>query len=386
MSRSAQPPARQLREHQLASSIDRFYEAAPNPGLWRKSLQQFSEATGAEGAMLMRHSNTPAPTYVCSEGLDRAMPRFFGEEWHLRNQSITRGASAAQRGVVVQTEWELFDRADYGRDPFHMEFLRPQGFAWFAGLFILQSASDVISVSAQRRACDEPFSKSEVDAITKALPHLSRAGSIALAFFNAKAAGVIDSLSMLEIPAFLLDSHGRVRQSNAGAAALVGNGLGLAQHRLFAEHASTNAALQRLIHSLVARRPANETAPLAPVRVPRLLGQPLQISGIPLAGTARDVFQHPGAILTAVDPDAGRSRSELLLRRAFGLTRAEAATVKAVAAGLDLAEAAARRGVGLETIRSQVKSVASKTGASTRGALVALANRILATTLDDESS
>jgi DNA-binding CsgD family transcriptional regulator len=151
------------------------------------------------------------------------------------------------------------------------------------------------------------------------------------------------------------------------------------------KHSSVNSDLQRLTSGLVTRQPVHETKPINPVRVPRAIGHPLVVSGVPLVGTVRDVFGQGSAILTVVDPDSGRSRSELLIQRALGLTQAEAATATAIASGLDLAETASRRGVGLETVRSQVKSVSLKTGANTRGAQVALFNRILAAMLDNRS-
>ena len=97
-------------------------------------------------------------------------------------------------------------------------------------------------------------------------------------------------------------------------------------------------------------------------------------------GTAQDVFSHGAAVLTVFDPGRGHIGAEHVLQQACGLTRAEAATARALADGLDLAEVAARRDVGLETIRSQTKSIGAKTGARGRGKLVALLNRILAAT------
>ena len=169
---------------------------------------------------------------------------------------------------------------------------------------------------------------------------------------------------------------------NVKANALLGHGLDLVQRRLTTRHPFATAALRRLAFSVTAADPAHEVEPFGPVQVPRPFGQALLVSGVPLVGAARDVFQLGSAVLTVVDPDVSRTRSELVLQRACGLTRAEAETAKALAAGLDLAETAARRGVGLETIRSQAKNIGLKTGAHRRGALVALLNRILALTLD----
>src|SRR5579875_3121862 len=150
----------------IVASIDLLYEAAAHPPRWRDALRQFSEAAGAEGSLLLFHEGA-APRFVCSEGLDAYMSDFFAQEWHVNNESIRRGAAAASRGEPVQTDWLLFDQDEYRRDPFHMEFLRPHGFAWFAGFFVAQSRTGAITLSPQRRMRDEPFSAHEVELLAQ---------------------------------------------------------------------------------------------------------------------------------------------------------------------------------------------------------------------------
>ena len=65
------------------------------------------------------------------------------------------------------------------------------------------------------------------------------------------------------------------------------------------------------------------------------------------------------------------------LARIYGLTRAEADVAAALADGLDFPAIAARRGIGVETVRPQAKSMGLKVGAHTRGAMVAIINRVL---------
>ncbi len=52
---------RGLQEAKLGIMIDRFYEAAVQPELWRPVLHEFSEAIGAEGALLIPAPKQPSP-------------------------------------------------------------------------------------------------------------------------------------------------------------------------------------------------------------------------------------------------------------------------------------------------------------------------------------
>lgn len=60
------------------------------------------------------------------------------------------------------------------------------------------------------------------------------------------------------------------------------------------------------------------------------------------------------------------------LQRAFGWTEAEAEVAREIASGARLHEVAERRGVGIETVRTQLKSVFRKAGVSSQAALVRL--------------
>jgi DNA-binding CsgD family transcriptional regulator len=125
-------------------------------------------------------------------------------------------------------------------------------------------------------------------------------------------------------------------------------------------------------------------------RLPQFLMQALH------AGDAEPTFLSvPGPRRIAVQmisPLAGRDGAFLLiladlnirphphidtLRRAFGLTRREARVASALATGLQLRAIAALHGVGMGTVRSQLKSIFVKTGTNRQPELVALLARLL---------
>ena len=320
------------------------------------------------------HEPGARPRHLCSAGLDASVDAFFAERWHDRNDIIRRGRVLAASGVDVQTEWMLFRPDEYRRDPFHQEFLRPHGFAWFAGMFLAQTQASALTLSPQRRLSDEPFSRAEIDAIALTMPHLRRAGALALAVGQARSDASLDMLARLNLPAFLLDRSGRVCRTNELASEVLGAGLDITRGHLVATSQPAAAVLRRFVHRLTT--PGGDN-PNNPVMVPRAFGQPLVVSGIPLIATAQDMFSSGVAVITVIDPDRRHAETEQVLRQAFGLTRAEAATARALLDGLELNAIAVQRGVGRETIRSQAKSVGAKTGARTRGKLVGLLTRIL---------
>jgi DNA-binding NarL/FixJ family response regulator len=81
-------------------------------------------------------------------------------------------------------------------------------------------------------------------------------------------------------------------------------------------------------------------------------------------------------ILIIVDPDEHRAPAEFILRRMFGLTSAEVRIATDLLRGRDLNDIAATSGAAGGTIRSQLKSILSKTETHRQAELVALLARI----------
>lgn len=98
---------------------------------------------------------------------------------------------------------------------------------------------------------------------------------------------------------------------------------------------------------------------------------------LPLAPTAPWDRRRPAAVMLAMS-ELVRPRGipERWLSQMFGLTRAEASVTNWLISGRTIDEYARRRGVSLETARSQLKAVLSKTGMSRQAQLVAALSRI----------
>lgn len=72
-----------------------------------------------------------------------------------------------------------------------------------------------------------------------------------------------------------------------------------------------------------------------------------------------------------MDSDLGQTLAAMLRSR-FGLSLAEAEIAIAITDGADLRAVAAARGVSIQTVRSQLKSIFRKTGATSQARLVAV--------------
>ena len=78
------------------------------------------------------------------------------------------------------------------------------------------------------------------------------------------------------------------------------------------------------------------------------------------------------AIVFIADPEGGQIGAAAVLETLYDLTHAEADLVRLIAEGNSLDQVAAIRGVTMNTVRSQLKQVFSKTETSRQGELLKL--------------
>jgi len=122
---SIQPLA--FRESELFSVVDRFYEAAVQPALWKPVLHQASVAMGPEGALLISHPRVDTTVY--SEGVGELVDAFVKEG--RANIRATRGIQRDRWKLHSESTIATADELD--SLPFYSDFLTRMGFRWFAG-------------------------------------------------------------------------------------------------------------------------------------------------------------------------------------------------------------------------------------------------------------
>jgi DNA-binding CsgD family transcriptional regulator len=362
-----------FQEGKLGTVIDRFYEAAAQPELWRTVLHETSIALGATGTELFPGPRAPIVPVYC-DSLDEVVSAGISQGWFADNPRVAKAMPALKSATVI-TESMIFSPEELDRLPFNADFVGRFGFRWFAALYLVPDGEASVFLSIERQKDQGIFSHREIDLILSMVPHLRRAGQMALRLGESRAQGMLDAFDQMSCGGVLINVVGRAIRLNSRAQRHIGRGLTLAYGQLTASHRDANAALQRLIGSVLQLGPACEASARGAVAIPRLKGRPLIVHAAPIVGSARDIFQSAKAVLMIVDPDDNRDPAEPILRQAFGLTPAEARLAVGLAQGRDLAELSGSFGIGIGTARAQLKAIFVKTGTHRQGELVALLGR-----------
>ena len=365
-------------QDKLSVVVDRMYEAAARPELWRPVLHELAMAANGQGAQLLYHRPQGAALHTASEGLDEVLTAFFREGWHVNNPREVR---ARRRRVALQeivTDADLFTKEELDREPWQKDFLDRFGLRWFAsfGAMPFDEISPVI-LTIERPAARAPFSRGEIALLQTVVAHVQRASQLSLAVAAAAENGLLDGLDRMHRGAMLLDDIGRVVAVNASAERQLRNGLSIRSSRLKAQSRTADSALQALVASVTAAPPFREKSALDAVAVPCADGRPIIVQAAPLVNSARDFFQQARALVILQDLNGRPDPDPILLHVAFGLTPTETRVAQAVASGLRLADVAAQLAVSLNTARTHLREIFAKTNVHSQSELAVLLSRMV---------
>ncbi|MBV9747645.1 MAG: hypothetical protein JO157_02410 [Acetobacteraceae bacterium] len=369
-------------EADLADTVAAFYDGATSPELWsaagerlmrlldaRVGVSRIGPARAGLGELIFYNGPTPSspPEYA---GHYQALDPYLAATRAVIPADMRLGALGG----------EVVDQRAYRRSEYYADFGRGLGLDNLLGASNRSSDGALATLALFRPETMAPFGETERRVLQALTPHLWRALGLRQRLrprLNAAAAG-LGALDALAQAVVVVDKASRVSFANTAAACLAdaadgslrlvrlgsasqgGLVLSAAHRDDAATLAKTVGAVARLGSSgraLRLRRVGSGRAPAlavlvspVPARLPTLGARPGVAPGL--------------ALVIATDPSRHAPPSIAMLSEVFGLSRGEAAVASALAGGRSAEEVARARGTGLETVRTQIRAVLSKTGAA----------------------
>jgi DNA-binding CsgD family transcriptional regulator/PAS domain-containing protein len=358
-----------------------FFEAAAVPELWPAALHDLAQACGAEGIAVHRADGVNTLGTVVSKGSASLYPDFV-TRWRAPelNSHRARGLALLGRGWRgAFTENDIFTPEQLAGDPFQQEFISPAGFTSFAGMVLAKTPGVMLSASIYRRPQQGPFQSGEIEQINKLVAQLRGAGEIALRVGLSSARRMADAFTAAGHPIALIRVDGRIIEMSPSFERLIGSGVHVKGGRLGASEPNADRAIAAAVNSAI-HHDGLPREPHASVVLPRRNGlRPLLAQVVPVVGAAHDILHLVAAIAILTDLEAAAcAPAETELRRAFGLSPAEARLAAQIAGGRTLPDIAQTEGMSRETLRSRLKSIFDKTGTSRQAELVLLLSKFAA--------
>ena len=350
--------------------IDRIYEAAAVPELWRPVLIDLARLAGAPQAVLIVSTGTHFRDWVTTSPEFDALVLAHTERFpdNIRTRRLLE-----LRHPGFLSDLDVVSQHEIDTDPLYQDFLIPRGYGSGTATAVMVPSGDSVIVHCERPHADGAFGPETLAALDTLRPHLARAALLSARLEMERIATTTRTLELLGLPAAVLGAGGRLLAANAGLTALMPHTLSDQPSRL----AVVDPAADRLLREAVGSRGqvAVQAGPL-PVRSIPIPAQderpPVILHLVPVRGAAHDVFARARAVLIATPVVARDVPSADVVQGLFDLTPAEARLAALIAAGDAPVPAAAKLGITPSTARTVLKRVFQKTGVSRQAELVGL--------------
>jgi DNA-binding CsgD family transcriptional regulator len=374
---AGRPPA--VSDESLLGSL---YETVGNPAAWQGFLDCLSDAYGDGMATLMMHdfasgqAFAEAPSFVDVGNTTSYMGYYAG-----LNPWLAAGSKRGAGSTMVSDALLPFDALV--RTEFYNDWCRPQNIGGGVGVMVEKDAQRFMSLTVLLPR-DRMERDGDVTARLRRLtPHLLRVAQLNRAFaaLEARAVAAEGALERLATAMLVLGPEGQVIHLNAQADRILtaGDGITLRGGKIEAHRVDESQSLRALIAAAAVSRDDITVQPGGVTAISRRSGRrAYEVLVAPISGTTVKLGFSGSLVAVFIrEPEAQMTTPVEWLRRIYRLTAAEARLMQALLAGDSLDEVAAKFTVTRETVRSQLKAIFQKTGATSQADLLRIGMRSL---------
>lgn len=352
--------------------ISQLYEGVLTDEGWSQALSTIATVTQSpQASIVVFDQQTQALAINESFGTFQEVVAAYNAHYHLVDEALFWVDSAPPGSWYLDCRdlgEHVIQRSAYYQD----YFLRCDMATTLCNRLLGEGGINAF-LSLQRRSGQPHYTDADLAAFGQFIPHVQRAVYLRLHMRRlAERTGLASiALNGLRIPLLVLDEQGRILLANAEAETLLQRQPLLAVHQGCLQprglHTGQFARLLRSACGLGG--PATAGGAL----VTDALGQPalrLLVQPLPTRLQTFNQWARPLALVVLHDPSQPQSMQPCLLQQLYGLTPAEARLTLALCQGDTPAEAAQRAGVGIGTVRTQLRSIFAKTGAERQTDLI----------------
>ncbi|CAN5148829.1 helix-turn-helix transcriptional regulator [soil metagenome] len=365
--------------------IDRIYRAVIAPDTWTGVVRDICRAFAGHSAVLAFSENdTVLSAISIPHGVfeDPAVVDSYFSHYGAIDGAVPLFASLpAGKMVAVSRVWS---KRRLARDEFYNDFFRKLGLADSVGGNLIRDERGTGMFTLQRDPLAGNFTRDDIAALERLVPHLRRAVQLhrALAPSRRAAVAFADGLEKMPFGLVAIDDRGRVWHLNKTAQDIVDRRDGLTVSRDSGLSTVDRTAAQRLAQLIGSVLFGEERHAGGQLQVMRPGRAPYGVLVAPMPMGPASIFDtvgQRGALVLISDPDRSRNGDLAAAMMRYGLTPAELDLLGDLAAGRTLQEHCERRRVTINTGKFHLKSLFSKTGARGQADLV----RISLTAMDD---
>jgi DNA-binding CsgD family transcriptional regulator len=361
------------RELQLIGMI---YDAVADPSLWQDVLDTFVRMNrGIGGSLFVGDARMDEFAFVYRHRMSKEEGALFMERYAASDEWAHHTATMPEG--FVGASHDIWPEAEMVQSEAYRGFYGPRNWHYGMGGIFLRTPTSVSAITMIREKEKGPCGERELNLLRTLMPHLRRAAllHVELTTLRSQRAAFIGHLDRYPQAFLLTDAKRRLFFSNIPGREIMdlGDGLRAEAGQLRASSTREDAALRSAVQD-IATDGASGMGRLSIARPSggtpyRLLLMPVPSLGAPFGNAQAAVA------IVIIDADSASRPDPSALEALFALTPAEIRVTSLLVQGRSMEEIAAELGVSLETVRTHVRRVFSKTATNRQGELIALVLR-----------
>ncbi len=365
------------------ATIGLLYQAAIEPEHWPAALAAVARESGASFAnlFLAGKDGETRPQSLLGGDYARESAEPYVQYYHKIDPRLQL-AKRMPEGVLYACHHH-FDEDFVTGDETYQDFLIPYDIRFTAACTLIDEGGAEVVLGVLRNARRGPFDDASLGRLRGLAPHIKRAAQISRRLAGAPAIreGLHSLLELMDRPVIFTDVDRRIIDLNRAAEQLLnqGDAICVVGGRITARQHGAAHDLEHLVTRTAGTHGEGSYDMGGGLAVRRGDGRkPLLITAVPLPAQAiwRLSGDRPAVALLITDPELREAPPMRRLAQMFGLTRAEARLTEGLAAGQSLDAFAAEHGLSKNTVKSQLRGVFAKTGATRQTELVRLLGRL----------
>ena len=371
-----------LSENDFDDVVAGFYRAASGAMGWVEALVPFQRAMSAIAVHLHAVDLAQGRIAFSYEASDLPVeaPLDYIRTYHQIDPRAGL-AIALQPGEWINC-WEHFDDQFVANDRFYQEFLIPYGGRYVSGSKLLQDGSVSVILGVHRGHGSPKLDAAEITTCRRLARHLTDALVLYRANVSLRNQGRLgmELLARLRAPLVLVDEQRRLLHTNPAAQALLANSRAVVESggRLYCRRPQDDSALMIGLRQLLCEDGDRSGC----AHTDKVFLQARAASHDPALGlylyalrpkeTLHAFGDQSLAVLLFHEPGRRMELDPFVVAAAYDLTPGEARVAVATAHGASPEQIAHRHAVSINTVRSQLRTIFSKTDTARQAELVSM--------------
>lgn len=361
------------KEQELFESIvGDLYEGALDDAAWERALTGLARLVGGEGPLLISINPTTGQLrrFECFSYDPEIVARYLSE-WLPYDMRIQGSLKIPL--LEPFTEAQTVGIRQWQRSPIFNEFLYRNDCAWTLNSTLHRQDDKATALAIQATRSRGPFAPEDLDIVRPLLRHVYRALEIKDRFevTQVHQRTVATCLDTLSLAVLLLDEAGRLMEASERALEILRSDSGIRRNAdgTVWLRGSAGSDLNEWITKGLP--PAHNGDGM--LHVQRPMSRPLSVMVTRLPAATASWFSGRGLpcwMLLMFDPDRRVPASAERIARDLGVSVREAELAALLANGYDLRLIAQRLNISVNTARTHLKSIFSKTGIRSQGELI----------------